>query len=167
LSPWGLYANPRFTSGSLAGLVQKFAYYGILFLLSLYLQDLRGNSGLVPGLTFLPMRLAALTANLLGGQATARRLAVDCQHVILSARDATTVEEAAERLTREGFEASALRLDVTDETSVRAAAEEVDRRFGHLDVLVNNGWGPSPTRPTRSRPTTAWSCRHTGHPRPP
>jgi hypothetical protein len=167
LSPWGLYANPRFTSGSLAGLVQKFAYYGILFLRSLYLQDLRGNSGLITGLTFLLMRLAALTANLLGGQATARRLAVDCQHVILSARDATTVEEAAERLTREGFEASALRLDVTDETSVRAAAEEVDRRFGHLDVLVNNGWGPSPTRPTRSRPTTAWSCRHTGHPRPP
>lgn len=33
---------------------------------------------------------------------------------------------------------SSLSMDVTDPTSVRAAATEVAERFGHLDVLVNN-----------------------------
>jgi NAD(P)-dependent dehydrogenase (short-subunit alcohol dehydrogenase family) len=85
------------------------------------------------------MKVALVTGASRGiGRATARRLARDCQHVILTARDVTTVEDAADRLRREGFAASALQLDVTDDASVRAAADRVDRRFGHLDVLVNN-----------------------------
>jgi NAD(P)-dependent dehydrogenase (short-subunit alcohol dehydrogenase family) len=85
------------------------------------------------------MKVALVTGASRGiGRATAHRLARDCQHVILTARDVTTVEEAADRLNREGHAASALRLDVTDPTTVRAAADHVERRFGHLDVLVNN-----------------------------
>ena len=85
------------------------------------------------------MKVALVTGASRGiGRATARRLARDCHHVILTARDVDTVEEAADRLNREGFAASALQLDVTDDTSVRAAADHVEGRFGHLDVLVNN-----------------------------
>jgi len=85
------------------------------------------------------MKVALVTGASRGiGQATARRLARSCHHVILTARDARGVEEGADRLNREGFAASALQVDVTDDVSVRAAADHVERRFGHLDVLVNN-----------------------------
>jgi len=87
------------------------------------------------------------------GQATARRLAREGQHVILTGRDLASMEEAADRLVREGFAASALQLDVTDEASVYAASCEVERRFGHLDVLVNNA-GVLP-QATRSDPAEA------------
>jgi NAD(P)-dependent dehydrogenase (short-subunit alcohol dehydrogenase family) len=72
------------------------------------------------------------------GLAAARRLARECGHVILAARKPDAGLEAADRLTREGFSASSLTMDVTDPESVRAAASEVSGPFGHLDVLVNN-----------------------------
>jgi NAD(P)-dependent dehydrogenase (short-subunit alcohol dehydrogenase family) len=85
------------------------------------------------------VRVALVTGASRGiGRATARRLARDCGHVILAARDVTQLEEAADRINREGGSASALQLDVTDDTSVRAAADHVAETFGHLDVLVNN-----------------------------
>jgi NAD(P)-dependent dehydrogenase (short-subunit alcohol dehydrogenase family) len=95
------------------------------------------------------MKVALVTGASRGiGRATALRLARDCQHVILTARDLNTVDEAAARLGREGFSASAHQLDVTDDDSVRAAAAHVERCFGHLDVLVNNaGVLPEATNP--------------------
>jgi NAD(P)-dependent dehydrogenase (short-subunit alcohol dehydrogenase family) len=85
------------------------------------------------------MKVALVTgANRGIGLATARRLARDCQHVIVTARQLGAAENAADRLNREGYAASALQLDVTDDASVRAAATAVERRFGHLDILVNN-----------------------------
>ena len=85
------------------------------------------------------MKVALVTGAGRGiGRATARRLARDCRHVILTARETSAVEEVADRLRREGSAASTLQLDVTDDDSVRAASAEVARRFGHLDVLVNN-----------------------------
>jgi len=95
------------------------------------------------------MKVALVTGASRGiGHATARRLARDGQHVILTARDVAAVEEAADRLGREGFAASALELDVTDDASVEAASDQVSSRFGHLDVLVNNaGVLPEATHP--------------------
>ncbi len=69
--PLNLFAHSTFSAASIVGFVQNFAYYGIVFLLSLFLQEQRGNSALVTGLVFLPMSLGALSANLLGGRITA------------------------------------------------------------------------------------------------
>lgn len=85
------------------------------------------------------MKIALVTgANRGIGLAAARRLAGECGHVIVAARDPEAGAVATDRLTREGFFVSSLTMDVTDPASVRAAAAEVDERFGHLDVLVNN-----------------------------
>lgn len=85
------------------------------------------------------MKVALVTGASRGiGEATARRLARNCAHVILAARDPNDVEETVDRLNREGHSASAVQLDVTDDESVRRAADEVAAAYGHLDVLVNN-----------------------------
>lgn len=59
-------------------------------------------------------------------------------HVLLSARDPDKAEAAAEPLRRQGLKVLPAQLDVTDGRSVEAAARFVERRFGRLDVLVNN-----------------------------
>jgi NAD(P)-dependent dehydrogenase (short-subunit alcohol dehydrogenase family) len=76
------------------------------------------------------------------GLETARRLAAAGHTVHLGARDA----ERGERAARETG-GHALPLDVTDEESVRAAAELLRERADHLDVLVNNAGIPGPVRP--------------------
>lgn len=59
--------------------------------------------------------------------------------VLVGARDEGRGREAAEKLTAQGIDARAMPLDVTDPTSVEAAARRIEREFGgRLDVLVNN-----------------------------
>lgn len=70
--PPRLFHLPAFSAASAAGFVQNFAYYGIVFLLSLYLQEELGYSALRTGLVFLPMSVAAMAANIVGGRLTAR-----------------------------------------------------------------------------------------------
>ncbi|WP_281279228.1 SDR family NAD(P)-dependent oxidoreductase [Nocardia yunnanensis] len=47
-------------------------------------------------------------------------------------------QAAADKLRAEGADAHFLRLDVTDEESIAAAAGRIETDFGQLDVLVNN-----------------------------
>ncbi|MFJ7206183.1 SDR family NAD(P)-dependent oxidoreductase [Streptomyces sp. NPDC098789] len=72
------------------------------------------------------------------GFAVARELCDQGFHVFLTARDLAAAEPLAARLRAEGYEATALRLDLSDPTSVREAADDLARRIGRLDVLVNN-----------------------------
>ncbi len=71
--PLRLFANAGFSSASAVGFAMNFSYFGIVFLLSLFLQNERGESALVTGLMFLPMTATVTAANLLGGRLTARR----------------------------------------------------------------------------------------------
>lgn len=57
--------------------------------------------------------------------------------VLIGARDVRQGEEAAAALRAGGGDAHTIVLDVTDQATVRAAAEQIQERFGHLDVLVN------------------------------
>lgn len=66
------------------------------------------------------------------GRATAERLAGNGWKVYATARDVGKIAPLAER----GCEL--LPLDVTDEDSMRAAVEEVERREGAVGVLINN-----------------------------
>ncbi|SBT52518.1 SDR family oxidoreductase [Micromonospora auratinigra] len=72
------------------------------------------------------------------GLATARRLGALGWTVLVGARDAGRGREATEKLRGDGVDARLVPLDVTDEASVAAAAELVEREYGRLDVLVNN-----------------------------
>jgi NAD(P)-dependent dehydrogenase (short-subunit alcohol dehydrogenase family) len=73
------------------------------------------------------------------GFETARQLAKSGGvHVILAARDHAKGVAAALILQGEGLEVEALALDVASTASIAAAAKEVERKFGHLDILINN-----------------------------
>jgi NAD(P)-dependent dehydrogenase (short-subunit alcohol dehydrogenase family) len=71
------------------------------------------------------------------GQELARQLALRGDTVVLTARDLAKAERAADSLP--GHErVLARRLEVTDPASIAQVAADLDRRYGRLDVLVNN-----------------------------
>jgi NAD(P)-dependent dehydrogenase (short-subunit alcohol dehydrogenase family) len=84
-------------------------------------------------------RIALVTgANKGIGREIAAQLAALGTTVLLGARDAGRRAEAVTALRAAGGDVHPLALDVTDPASVTAAAAEVERGFGRLDVLVNN-----------------------------
>jgi NAD(P)-dependent dehydrogenase (short-subunit alcohol dehydrogenase family) len=72
------------------------------------------------------------------GSAAAEQLVALGMTVLIGARDRRRGEEAAAALRTAGGDAHAVALDVTDPTTVEATVKQVEQRFGHLDVLVNN-----------------------------
>jgi NAD(P)-dependent dehydrogenase (short-subunit alcohol dehydrogenase family) len=72
------------------------------------------------------------------GRGAAEQLAARGMTVLIGARDPQRGEEAAAALRSAGGDAHALTLDVTDPATVQAAAKQIEDRFGHLDVLINN-----------------------------
>ena len=72
------------------------------------------------------------------GRAIARELGHQGYSVWLGCRDAERGEQAAAELRKEGVDAHALALDVTNDASVNAAAVTYGKTSDTLDVLVNN-----------------------------
>jgi NAD(P)-dependent dehydrogenase (short-subunit alcohol dehydrogenase family) len=72
------------------------------------------------------------------GLETVAQLARQGVQVILAARDAKKGEQAASELKKQGLDVESLVLDVGDAASITAAVHEVERRHGHLDILINN-----------------------------
>jgi DHA2 family methylenomycin A resistance protein-like MFS transporter len=70
--PLSLFANRRFSLTSLVGLLVNIAFYGLIFVLSLYFQEVNGLSPLATGLSFLPMMGVVLPVNLLAPRAAER-----------------------------------------------------------------------------------------------
>ena len=68
-----LFRSPTFNVASATGLLFNFAIYGQLFVLSLYLQDIRGLSALDTGLLFAALPVTAGLASVLAGRIAARR----------------------------------------------------------------------------------------------
>lgn len=78
------------------------------------------------------------------GQAFARAGAA----VVLAARSQTAVEQAAQELTLQGYQAAGFAVDVSRHEQVDALAEQTVRTFGKLDVWVNNAGTAGPYGPT-------------------
>lgn len=86
------------------------------------------------------------------GFEVARQLGLQGFNVVIGARDASRGEEAASKLRELGIRASAVAIDVTRPDTVAAAADELEREFGVLDVLVNNA-GIAPDQHTSPEET--------------
>ncbi len=72
------------------------------------------------------------------GLATARKFAREGAIAVLCDLSGDRLGEAAESIVAEGGQAVGLALDVTDRSQVDAVVEQVLKRFGRIDVLINN-----------------------------
>jgi NAD(P)-dependent dehydrogenase (short-subunit alcohol dehydrogenase family) len=72
------------------------------------------------------------------GLETARQFGARGVTVLAGARDEERGQEAERALRADGADARFVRLDVTDDASVRQAAGWIEREYGRLDILVNN-----------------------------
>jgi MFS transporter, DHA2 family, methylenomycin A resistance protein len=70
--PLGLFSSPTFSAGTVVGLLINFGFYGQLFLLSLFFQQVRGYSALVTGMALLPETGVVALSSFLSGRLTGR-----------------------------------------------------------------------------------------------
>ncbi len=89
------------------------------------------------------------------GRACALELAGRGSAVAVGARSRTEVDEVAREVAALGARSLAVTLDVTDESSVRAAIGEVEKSLGPIDILVNNA-GIAPSAPFEKTDTELW-----------
>ncbi|GAA1804800.1 SDR family oxidoreductase [Planosporangium flavigriseum] len=90
----------------------------------------------------MPQRIAVITGASSGiGAATARRLTAEGFHVVAAARRAERLDSLVKEVTDAGGSATAVPVDITDDTSVAALAETVAGLPGRLELLVNNAGG--------------------------
>jgi 3-oxoacyl-[acyl-carrier protein] reductase len=98
-------------------------------------------------------RVAIITGGAGGlGRAIAARLARDGARIALWDIDVAKVDAAA----RDIPGAQAFAVDVTDYAAVEAAAREVERRYGRVDILVNSAGINGPIAPLIEYPIDGW-----------
>jgi NAD(P)-dependent dehydrogenase (short-subunit alcohol dehydrogenase family) len=72
------------------------------------------------------------------GQALAETFATKGSRVIIAARDQERLNTAAEKMARKGAQILALPCDVSRRDQIRSLAQEIKRRWGDVQILINN-----------------------------
>lgn len=72
MMPLSLFANPDFSCATYVGLVVNLAFYGLVFVFSLFFQTVQGRSALETGLAFASMTGVIMVVNVLAGRMSAR-----------------------------------------------------------------------------------------------
>ncbi|HEX8035051.1 MAG TPA: bifunctional rhamnulose-1-phosphate aldolase/short-chain dehydrogenase, partial [Ktedonobacterales bacterium] len=105
-------------------------------------------------------RYVALVTGAAGGigSAICRRLARDGAHIVLTDIDLEGAQHKAEEITQQfgAGRAVAIRMDVTDEASVRAAFAAAALAYGGLDIIVNNA-GLASSAPLTETSVAEWN----------
>ena len=70
--PLGLFRDSTFSGGNLVGLLINLGFYGELFVINLYFQEVRGYSALIAGLALLPQMGVVALGSALSGYYTSR-----------------------------------------------------------------------------------------------
>ncbi|TMR23421.1 SDR family oxidoreductase [Nonomuraea turkmeniaca] len=101
-------------------------------------------------------RVAVVTGASSGiGEASAERLAELGAVVVVLARRAERLDDLVDRIEKNGGQALALAVDVTDAAAVRAAADRVAAELGGADLLFNNAGVMLPA-PVEELATDQW-----------
>lgn len=70
--PLAMFRSTPFSGAVLFGVLMNFSYYGVIFVLSFYLQKVRGFGVLHAGLVFLPLTATFILSNIVSGSMAAR-----------------------------------------------------------------------------------------------
>ncbi len=70
--PLGFFLKPNFTPATVFGIMANLTYYGTIFVLSLYLQQVKHWTAAQTGLAYLPLTGGFILSNMLSGAAVAR-----------------------------------------------------------------------------------------------
>ncbi len=89
------------------------------------------------------------------GAAICRSLAADGAQVVIGEMQEALAKQCASELASAGGRADAMQLDVGAEEGVCAALDETARRYGRLDVLINNA-GVDVTAPVDELAVADW-----------
>ncbi|MBA4212359.1 MAG: 3-oxoacyl-ACP reductase [Polaromonas sp.] len=104
-----------------------------------------------------PRRIALVTGAGSGiGRAVAQGLLQDGFHVVLTGRRPEPLAEVAAAAQAAGQHALAIPADVRDEHSVQALFDEIEKRYGRLDVLFNNAGVNAPAVPMDELSVAQW-----------
>lgn len=90
------------------------------------------------------------------GEAAARLLAHHGAHVVLGARRTDRLEKLAATLIAEGGSATYQKLDVVNYDEMKALIELALRKFGRIDVILNNA-GIMPLSPLEALKVDEWN----------
>jgi len=92
------------------------------------------------------------------GAAIACKLAALGAMVILCGRQRDPLESTAGEIRRDGGQAEVLQCDVTDLSSVEAAAQHINKTHGRADILVNNAGIGGFGGPLHEMPPDSWDA---------
>ena len=90
------------------------------------------------------------------GAAIARKLGTMGAAVLVSGRTPAPVDQTVRTIVEAGHRAEAVTCDVTDWQSVKALAEQVEKKFGRVDILVNNAGIGGFSTPLHQLPVEDW-----------
>ncbi|MGW4129452.1 SDR family NAD(P)-dependent oxidoreductase [Amycolatopsis japonica] len=90
------------------------------------------------------------------GRAFAEALGKAGARVFITGRDASALEETAEKLNTDGILVEPLCADVVDSGAMKDVVARIMEISGRLDVLVNNAVDPGPVGPTADIDFDAW-----------
>ncbi|MCB9283271.1 MAG: SDR family NAD(P)-dependent oxidoreductase [Lewinellaceae bacterium] len=84
-------------------------------------------------------KVVIITGSNMGiGKAIARHLGALGASVVLNGRDAERLSQACDQLREEGMEVSGFPADIADPESCRQLIAHAVKKYGHLDILINN-----------------------------
>jgi NAD(P)-dependent dehydrogenase (short-subunit alcohol dehydrogenase family) len=92
------------------------------------------------------------------GRAIAELFAAEGARLVITARGEARLQAVAESIAATGAEVVALAGDVGDENHARALVAEAERRFGGLDIAVNNAAAMGPMGATPDVATGDWNA---------
>jgi NAD(P)-dependent dehydrogenase (short-subunit alcohol dehydrogenase family) len=90
------------------------------------------------------------------GKATALALMREGYSVVLAGRRTAPLEQTLAEAGSAGTRSLAVRTDVSDEASVRALFDQIQARFGRLDLLFNNAGTSAPAVPLEDLTVEQW-----------
>ena len=90
------------------------------------------------------------------GRAGARALAEDGCKVVISGRSDATLEETASLIRKEGGTVEIRKLDVANKKAVARVAAAIEKKHGHINILVNSAGTNIPDRRWAVVTTEGW-----------